>query len=230
LILGLPLGPERVEQRSGFYPAILVDAHHASDKAMDDLVLASQSPRRKTLLELVGLEPIIVPPMSVDESPVKNERPMPYALRVALEKAKIVDTEARHVIAADTVVALDGEILGKARDAADAEAMLARLSSKTHVVHTAVVVRLNDGRPGGPRMFSDIVSTLVRFRAISAREIQAYVATGEGLDKAGAYGIQGAGGSLVAEVRGSYTNVVGLPLEETLRLLRLSGFDSQTKS
>jgi septum formation protein len=189
----------------------------------DELVLASQSPRRRTLLESVGLEPIVVKP-AVDEVPVSNERPIPYALRVALEKAKAVETDALRVLAADTVVALDGEILGKAKDTSEAEIILARLSGKTHIVHTAVVVRLNDGRPDGPRMFSDIVSTLVRFRSLSLREIQSYVATGESMDKAGAYGIQGSGGSLVAEVRGSYTNVVGLPLEETLRLLRLSGF------
>ena len=121
------------------------------------------------------------------------------------------------VLAADTVVALDGACLGKAADDEEACAMLSRLSGRGHAVHTAVVVQ------SGERSFSDVVTTSVRFRTLGSAEIERYVATGDPRDKAGAYGIQGAGGSLVAEVRGSYTNVVGLPLEQTLRILDLAG-------
>ncbi|MCB0004737.1 MAG: septum formation protein Maf, partial [Anaerolineae bacterium] len=125
------------------------------------------------------------------------------------------------VLGADTIVALDGETLGKADDEQHAEEMLLRLSGRTHVVHTAVALRWR--RPGRDEMLSDVVSTEVRFRAFSREDARRYIATGDPMDKAGAYGIQGEGGALVAEIRGSYTNVVGLPLEETLRLLRMTG-------
>lgn len=178
------------------------------------IVLASQSPRRRSLLEAAGVSIRVVVP-AIDESMLSGELPIPYALRVATAKARAVEGEL--VLAADTVVALDREVLAKAADAEEAVAMLSRLSGRTHAVHTAVVLR------AGARELADVVSTTVRFRLLSEREIRAYVATGEPMDKAGAYGIQGAGGALVAEVEGSYTNVVGLPLEETLRLIALAG-------
>lgn len=185
---------------------------------MAPFVLASRSPRRRALLAAAGLTPELAA-ADVDETPLPGELPLAYGLRVATAKAMACPGE-RPVLAADTVVALDGAILAKADDRAHAEAMLAQLSGRTHVVHTAVVL---DPRGLGGELLSDVVSTTVRFRALSAEEIRAYVATGEPMDKAGAYGIQGEGGALVAEVRGSYTNVVGLPLEETLRLLGLVG-------
>ncbi len=170
------------------------------------------------LLEAAGIRISIVAP-SIDESPRPGEDPIAYALRLAVEKARSVAVRPAPaaVLAADTVVALDGEILAKAADEAEARSMLARLSGRTHVVHTAVAVIERE------RTLTDVVSTRVRFRALSEDEIARYVATGEPMDKAGAYGIQGAGGALVAAVEGSYTNVVGLPLEETLRLLSLMG-------
>lgn len=166
------------------------------------------------LLEGAGLTPHIVAP-HVDEAILPGETPIAYGLRVATDKARAVEGEV--VLAADTVVALDGECLAKAADAEDAVRMLSQLAGRTHTVHTAVVVR------AGERLLFEVVSTTVRFRALTEREVRAYVATGEPMDKAGAYGIQGHGGALVAYVRGSYTNVVGLPLEETLALLRLVG-------
>lgn len=178
------------------------------------IVLASQSPRRRSLLESARVPLEIVVP-AVDESPLPGEQPIPYALRVATAKARAV--EGSIVLAADTVVALDGVILAKATDPEDAVRMLSALSGRTHAVHTAVVVR------AGGRELSDVVTTRVRFRRLTEAEVRAYVASGEVMDKAGAYGIQSAGGALVAEVAGSYTNVVGLPLEETLALLRLAG-------
>lgn len=180
-------------------------------------ILASRSPRRRELLRSVGLEPEIVA-ADVDETPNPDEVPLAYALRVAEAKAAAVHPDDRRpVLAADTVVALDGRILAKAEDERDAERMLAALSGRWHTVHTAVVLRAE------AHVLRDVVSTEVRFRVLDPEEIQRYVLTGEPMDKAGAYGIQGKGGALVAEVRGSYTNVVGLPLEETLRLLDLMG-------
>ncbi|MCK6549701.1 Maf family protein [Myxococcota bacterium] len=169
------------------------------------------------LLEAAGVALQIVVP-HVDESILPGERPIPYGLRVATKKAEAV--VGNLVLAADTVVALDGEILAKAADVEDAVRMLTMLSGRTHTVHTAVVVR------AGARLLSDVVSTSVRFRVLTEREIRAYVASGEPMDKAGAYGIQGLGGALVADVRGSYTNVVGLPLEETLALVEVARVSS----
>lgn len=170
------------------------------------------------LLESAGLS-FTVAPQDVDETPWPQEPPIAYALRVATAKAASFGSgdPGDVVLAADTVVALDGACLGKATDDAEACAMLARLSGRGHAVHTAVVAQR------GGRSFSDVVTTSVRFRALESAEIERYVATGEPRDKAGAYGIQGAGGALVDEVRGSYTNVVGLPLEQTLRILALAG-------
>jgi septum formation protein len=181
------------------------------------ILLASASPRRRELLGQVGLLPR-VSPSHVDETPRPGEPPIPYALRVAKAKAARAEAGPWVVIAADTVVALEGAILGKPESAVESSRMLARLSGRTHAVHTAVVVRMPDR---GER--STVISTEVRFRTLSPIEIERYVASGEPLDKAGAYAIQGLGGALVAEVRGSYTNVVGLPLEETLALLAEAG-------
>ena len=178
-------------------------------------MLASRSPRRRALLASVGFTPEIRA-ADVDESPLEGEAPIPYALRVAEAKARAIESELP-VLSADTVVALDGRILAKASDPEDAARMLAELSDRWHTVHTAVILLSAD------RSLSELVSTEVLFRALSHTEIQRYVATQEPMDKAGAYGIQGEGGALVREVRGSYTNVVGLPLAETLRLLALVG-------
>ncbi|MBK8014566.1 MAG: septum formation inhibitor Maf [Deltaproteobacteria bacterium] len=188
---------------------------------MSNFVLASKSPRRRALLAAVGLEPRIIP-ADIDERKLPHELPIPYALRVASHKAIASDPgELSVVLGADTIVALDGETLGKADDEQHAEEMLLRLAGRTHVVHTAIALRWR--RPGRDEMLSDVVSTEVRFRAFSQEEARRYIKTGDPMDKAGAYGIQGDGGALVAEIRGSYTNVVGLPLEETLRLLRMTG-------
>ncbi|MEL6187229.1 MAG: Maf family protein [Myxococcota bacterium] len=179
-------------------------------------VLASASPRRRELLSRAGLHPQVVP-SDVDERVLPGEDAVVYAVRVATEKARVGPPGA-HILAADTVVALGGEILGKPRDAREAVETLVRLSGREHEVHTAVAFR----RPGAePSSF--VVTTKVRFRTLDPSEIEAYVATGEPLDKAGAYGVQGHGGALTASLHGSYTNVVGLPLEETLRLLDAEG-------
>jgi len=183
------------------------------------LVLASQSPRRRELLASVGLA-CEVRPAGTDESVRPGELPAGYVRRVAREKAFAVRAEPGEVVlAADTAVVLGSEVLGKPSDAEDARRMLRALSGKSHVVWTGVCGR----RPAAPGMeaaeASALVSSTVRFAALSPRQVDWYVASGEPLDKAGAYAVQGAGGALVREVEGSVSNVVGLPLAETLSLL-----------
>jgi septum formation protein len=184
------------------------------------LVLASGSPRRVELLRLAGLEPEVRPP-DIDESFRDGELPDAYVARLAGEKAFAVDRAAGEVVlAADTTVVLDGTMLGKPADADEAARMLRRLSGRVHHVITAVTVVDRRGLP-----LEALVGTEVHFAELDDPMIARYVATGEPLDKAGAYGIQGHAQVLVAEVRGSWTNVVGLPVVETLALLRTAGVD-----
>lgn len=180
------------------------------------LALASASPRRRDLLAAAGI-PCEVAAQDVDEASWPGESPIAYVLRVARAKASAYRGTCEAVLAADTTVALDGAILAKATDDDDAARTLARLAGRAHAVHTAVVLVAGETR------LERVVTTEVVFRALGEAEIRAYVATGEPRDKAGAYGIQGRGGALVAEVFGSYTNVVGLPLAETLTMLRAIG-------
>ncbi|WP_338278908.1 Maf family protein [Corallococcus caeni] len=176
-------------------------------------VLASASPRRKDLLAQLGLR-FTVAAADIDETPMAGEIARNYVHRLAVEKARTVAT--RHpdawVLAADTTVALGSELLGKPRDAAEAREMLTRLSGQVHEVFTGIAV-------AGRAQASEVVRTQVTFRALSPEEIAWYADTGEPLDKAGAYAIQGKGGFLVQGIDGSPTNVVGLPLGETLALL-----------
>lgn len=183
------------------------------------LVLASQSPRRRELLEQLGLA-LDVRPAHTDESVRPGEAPRDYVLRVAREKARAVAGDV--VLAADTSVVLEGEVLGKPADAADAARMLRALSGTRHEVMTAVSVRRTSG-PLGVELDA-VVTSEVTFAALGPAQIAWYVATGEPLDKAGAYAIQGAGGAFVLAISGSVSNVVGLPLAETAELLRRAGF------
>ena len=182
------------------------------------LVLASASPRRRELLERVGLALQIVP-ADIDESELPGERPAEMAERLARAKAAAVAAlmPDRLVLAADTIVVLDGRVLGKPRDDAEAADMLRSLSGRAHEVTTGFAVR-GDGADT-----STTVTTVVRFRALDPAVIDRYVATGEPLDKAGAYGIQGVGAMLVLRIDGSYTNVVGLPLVEVLETIAAHG-------
>ena len=180
------------------------------------LVLASQSPRRRELLAQLGLA-LDVRPSNADESVRPGEPPRDYVLRVAREKARAVAGDL--VLAADTAVVLGDEVLGKPAGADDARRMLRALSGTDHEVLTAVVVR----RAAPALELDAVVATRVRFARLGPREIDWYVATGEPLDKAGAYAIQGAGGAFVLGVEGSVSNVVGLPLAETAALLRRAG-------
>jgi septum formation protein len=185
-------------------------------------VLASGSPRRAELLARLGLAPV-VRPTDVDETPRPGERADALVARLAAAKAAasaaLGDGSDEVVLAADTEVTLDGEVLGKPRDRDDAGRMLRQLAGRTHEVLTGVaVVR-------GPVSAVTRVSTDVTFRDLTDAEVAWYLATGEPDDKAGAYGLQGAGAVLVSRVDGSDTNVIGLALAETVDLLREVGLD-----
>jgi len=180
------------------------------------LVLASASPRRREYLARLGLEFSVVP-AAIDESCHPHESARDYALRLAATKARVVAATcpAACVLAADTVVALDGHIFGKPVNHADALAMLKALQGRTHEVTTAFAIVARD-RNIEER---DAATTLVSFGSFAEAILQAYVASGEPMDKAGAYGIQGIGGFLVDAVSGSCSNVVGLPVHAVVRAL-----------
>ena len=186
---------------------------------MPTLVLASQSPRRRELLERLGI-PVEVRPANADESLRPGEAAHDYVLRVARDKARAVPGDV--VLGADTSVVLHGGVLGKPADAQDARRMLRALSGQVHEVLTGVCVRRNAGAMGVE--LDVVVATEVRFATLTGAQIDWYVSTGEPLDKAGAYALQGNGGVFVESVEGSVSNVVGLPLGETLQLLRHAGF------
>jgi septum formation protein len=195
------------------------------------VVLASASPRRRDLLAALGL-PFEVRPVDLDETPRPGEEPRAYVVRLAAEKAAADARPGELVLAADTVVVLEGEggggpeLLGKPRDPAEAEAMLARLAGREHVVFTgvALLAAAADGR-GGPRLATAVEESRVRIAALDAAEIAWYVATGEPLDKAGAYAVQGIGALFVEAIEGNYSNVVGLPLPTVRRLFAELGYD-----
>ncbi len=179
------------------------------------IILASSSPRRREFLKQLGLSFKVVLPR-VDEQPEKREEPGRFARRLAADKALDVVSRVGPrpvVIAADTSVVLGKTILGKPKDAADARRMLKRLSGREHEVITGVCVTQ------GKRKRSFVTSTIVEFKKLTAQDINFYIASGEPMDKAGAYAIQGIGSFLVRSIQGSYTNVVGLPMAELLDVL-----------
>lgn len=184
------------------------------------LILASASPRRRELLAHLAV-PFTVIPANIDESVLPNEVPRSYTLRLAYAKAQHVAQRhpAAVVLGADSTVVLEQQILGKPQDVAAAREMLRRLSGREHTVITGVAV-LHQARQF---VGLDAVSTRVCFHPLSASAIEAYIATGEPMDKAGAYAIQGAAAAFVAWWDGCYTNVVGLPLRRTAALLQAAG-------
>ncbi|MBC7166475.1 nucleoside triphosphate pyrophosphatase [Phenylobacterium sp.] len=185
------------------------------------LVLASASPRRLDLLNQIGVTPDLVMASNVDETPRSGETPRALAERLAREKAAALAPAHPDalVLAADTVVAVGRRILPKAEDDAEVRACLRLLSGRSHRVYTGVAVAAP-----GERHASRLVETRLRFKRLDAFEIDAYVASREGLGKAGGYGIQGRAGAFVTSLQGSYPAVVGLPLYETLNLLRGLGY------
>ena len=199
------------------------------------LILASASPRRADLLRSAGIE-FDVSHANVDESVLPGETPEEHVRRLADAKARAVLARAgaRPVLGADTVVVVDGQILGKPRDDGDARRMLRLLSGRQHVVMTGVCL-LNSAGPakaghyeqrGGPakaRHYIHVTVTTVEFAALTDAEIDGYVASGEPADKAGAYAVQGLASRFVTRIDGSYSNVVGLPVDVVYRLCKLAG-------
>jgi septum formation protein len=179
------------------------------------LVLASRSPRRAELLAAAGFE-FTVRAADIDETPRDGEDPFSYVVGIAAEKAYAVPVnDDEIVLAADTTVVLDGQIMGKPKNAADAARMLRALAGKRHEVITAICLRRS-----GDKVETDVSRTYVWFAPMSDSEIADYVASGEPMDKAGAYGIQGLASKFIDRIDGSYTNVVGLPVALTYRILR----------
>jgi septum formation protein len=188
---------------------------------MPALILASASPRRLALLEQIGLKPEKVIPASIGETPLKGELPRAHALRLCRAKAEAVSANNpdAFVLAADTVVACGRRILGKAADEDEARRFLQLLAGRRHRVIGGIALRA----PGRDTM-TRLVETAVQFKRLSAAEIDSYLACGEWKDKAGAYAIQGSAGAWVPFIGGSYSNVVGLSLFDTMQLLRGAGF------
>jgi septum formation protein len=206
---------------------------------MADLYLASRSPRRRELLKQIGVrfEPLLIRLASpravdVDELQHTGEPPDRYVERIAHEKAEhgvqalaLRSMLPRPVLAADTVVILDGEVLGKPADKSQAGDFLRRLSGRSHEVRTAVALGLPGGNAmgQGSRVLHAVSVSTVTFRPLEPGEIERYVATGDPFDKAGGYGIQSLAGVFVERLEGSYTGVMGLPVFETAQLLRQAG-------
>lgn len=194
------------------------------DKAGVELVLASSSPRRQAFLRDLGFN-FTVAVADVDESPLPGEKPIPLAMRLAEAKAKVVadrhngDGPPHVIVAADTVVALGDELYGKPVDDADAADMLVRLRNREHDVHSAICVLSIPSDRSSTR----VNTTIVRMRDYSDDEIAAYVATGDPMDKAGAYAIQDPGFAPAASIEGCLTGVMGLPLGDLCRLLAEHG-------
>lgn len=184
------------------------------------LILASQSPRRRELLTLIGLAHDVLP-ADIDESMLPDETPAVHAERLARAKAAAIATLHPNavVVGSDTIVVLDGEILGKPKDQADAKRMLRMLSGRTHTVLTAIAVAR------GSLLVSAVESVEVTFRALSEPRIASYLATGEPLDKAGSYGIQGFGATIVERIHGDYFAVMGLALGKLVDLLHAVGVE-----
>ncbi|MBE0613669.1 MAG: septum formation inhibitor Maf [Burkholderiales bacterium] len=196
------------------------------------IYLASRSPRRRELLRQIGVEHEVLTQRitaergpDVNEDPLAAENPRDYVMRVCRDKVengwmRVIQRKlpVRGVLAADTTVCIGDEILGTPSDRAEAAAFLERLSGRTHEVLTAIAFKL------GERMETELSVTTVQFRVLGPAEIARYVASGEPMDKAGAYGIQGRAGAFITEIRGSYSGVMGLPLYETAQLLKRFGF------
>ncbi len=182
------------------------------------LVLASSSPRRAELLRAAGID-FTVRAADVDETIRPNESPRDYVLRLSREKARAVVRDEELALGADTTVVIDGEIIGKPADAEEARRMLRALSGQWHEVLTGVTLARAD------QTVSEVSSTRVKFAELSDAEIEWYVSSGEPMDKAGAYAIQGGASLFIERIEGSYSNVVGLPVRLTYQLARRMGVD-----
>lgn len=188
------------------------------------IILASQSPRRRELLANAGYR-FVVRPSELEELRLDGESAEGYVRRLAIDKAHTIDaTPADFVLAADTTVLCEGELLEKPLDTDDARRMLTKLSGRWHEVLTGVCVR------HGRVSLDDVESTAVRFLPLSTSDIEYYVASGEHADKAGAYGIQGLASRFIDRVEGCYYNVVGLPVSRVARLLKQAGYEDSFRA
>ena len=191
------------------------------------IYLASRSPRRVELLQQIGILCVTLP-TDIDETQSLNESPIDYVMRLARQKAEAClqtltpEQRLSPIIAADTTVVLDGQVLGKPEDDNDARQILTRLSGRVHQVHTAVALAFNN------QIEVVLSTTVVEMMDLSVAQIEAYIASGDHRDKAGSYGIQGAAGAWIKRIEGSYTGVMGLPLYETATLLRQCGLENVT--
>ena len=197
---------------------MMVPSHSGWNVEQMRVILASQSPRRRELLTLVGITHE-VQPADIDETPWPGELPIPHTERLAIAKARVIASREPDalVIAADTIVVVDGDILGKPTSEADSRAMLRRLSGRSHEVCTAMAVAV------GNDVQAQVVRVSVRFRELDDATIARYVETGEPMDKAGAYGIQGYGATIVEHIEGDYFAVMGLSLITVVRLAQRMG-------
>ncbi len=191
-----------------------------SEHPVPRLILASASPRRRELLQQTSLRFRVIPSLT-EETRLREETPETYVARIAAEKACTV--AERHpgfwILAADTIVVLEGQIFGKPANLDNARQMLTALSGQLHQVMTAFVIL----DPAGKTTTAEVITSQVTFKELSESEVTAYLATGEPFDKAGAYAIQGKGRDLIAQVSGSHTNIIGLPMDEVTTALRAVG-------
>lgn len=185
------------------------------------LVLASSSPRRLDLLAQVGIVPSSVSPAEIDETAFKGESPRDLALRLAQQKAEAVATQNKDafVLAADTVVARGRILLDKAETSEEVAMFLRQISGRRHNVYGGICLIRPDGK-----LITRLVDTVVKVKPLSVDEIESYVASGEGIGKAGGYAIQGLAASWIKSIQGSYSNVVGLSLYDTMQILKGNGF------
>lgn len=190
-------------------------------KMVSKIILASSSPRRKELLEKLGLRFEVIPSL-IDEIPLRGESPEDFALRASTEKALSVSRNLDGdsvVIGADTIVVIDGEILGKPKDEEEATIMLEKIAGKEHRVITGFSIV----KPKVEILYRNFVESRVKIKTLAPWEIEGYIKTGEPMDKAGAYGAQGIGAFMIEEIQGSYTNIVGLPLVQVINVLTRLG-------
>lgn len=183
------------------------------------LLLASASPRRVELLKQSQIIPDKISPADIDETPSKNELPGPHALRLAIGKADKMKSDDHFVLAADTVVACGRRILPKAETADDVKLCLDLISGRRHRVYGGIAVITPEGKK-----ISRLVTTTVHFKKLSDAEIKAYIDSGEGIGKAGGYAIQGLASSYIKSINGSYSNIVGLSIYDTVQMLKGTDF------
>ena len=186
------------------------------------LVLASASPRRVELLKQAGIVPDHIIPADIDETALPGELPGPHALRLAVEKSKAVSKENHFILAADTVVACGRRILPKAETADDVRSCITLLSGRRHRVYGGISLITPDGKN-----ISRLVTTIVQFARLTDKDIEKYIESGEGIGKAGGYAIQGLAASHIKSISGSYSNIVGLSIYDTLRMLDGAGFSPE---